>query len=454
MRTNPGEIEKIVNSLTPLRFGSNRVAACLIGVLASIAAPGLAQVGSPPGFSNPPLLYEGPDPTANYFLPANSALPNAATVTPLPPPEFSASPPSSTPISATPAAPAERFAPPLLTPSAVIRRFSLPGLPHAGQSETGLPATRPETVLPGTFGETLGQREVIFPAEVLDDSPSSRLPHGDFFALDPLARHDGGITDHKDGFFQSFNVTGTWIDRNNKPDDFGVTELEIRATFAVPLPTKDWPLLLTPAFTTRFLDGPPVVNLPPRLYETYLDFTWIPRLSSRWTAIVGVAPSVYSDFASASDGFRVTGKGLVRYDWQPGKLQIILGVLYLGRADAVTLPAAGVIWTPDDRRKYELLFPRPKLAHLIRREARYEDWMYLGAEFGGNSFEIERIPGTSETITLRDYRAYLGLERKLNGGAGFRLEVGYVWGRVIEFDAGLPDLNADSTAMIRGGITF
>mgnify|MGYP007026219290 FL=1 len=118
------------------------------------------------------------------------------------------------------------------------------------------------------------------------------------------------------------------------------------------------------------------------------------------------------------------------------------------------MPAGGIIWVPNDRQTYELLFPRPKLAHLIRREARHEDWLYLGAEFGGNSYAVERIPGITEKITLRDYRAYLGLERKLNGGAGFRLEIGFVWGRVIEFASGLPDVKADDTAMLRGGITF
>lgn len=298
-----------------------------------------------------------------------------------------------------------------------------------------------------------GEGELVYPAEGLDAPGTSFWPSDDL-EIDPLELHNGGITEHKNGFFQSIGVTSTWIDRNDKPDDFGLTELDIKATFALPLPSRDWPLLLTPAFNTRFLDGPQVVDLPPRLYETYFDFTWVPRLSARWTAIIGVAPSIYSDFQNSTDGFRVTGKGLMRYDWRPGQVQVLLGVLYLGRDDVAILPAGGVIWTPSDRQKYELLFPRPKLSHLIRREARFEDWLYLGAEFGGNSYSIERIPGTSETITLRDYRAYVGLERKLNGGAGFRLEIGYVAGRVIEFSSGLPDLEADETAMIRGGITF
>lgn len=306
---------------------------------------------------------------------------------------------------------------------------------------------------PRTYGIPPGAGEQIFPAERLDEPGTSYWPSDDQ-SIDPLELLNGGITEHKEGFFQSFSVTGTWIDRNSKPDDFGITELDIKGTFALPLPTREWPLLITPAFNTRFLDGPTAVNLPPRLYETYVDFTWVPRLSARWTGILGVAPSIYSDLEQGTDGFRVTGKGLARYDWYPGQLQVIFGVLYLGRQDVKIMPAGGLIWTPNDRQKYELLFPRPKLAHLIRREARFEDWLYLGAEFGGNSYAIQLPPGTPEIVTLRDYRAYVGLERKLNGGAGIRLEVGYAFGRVIEFASGLPELQADDTAMIRGGIIF
>ena len=429
-----------MNPLIAHRFRSRVPADCLLVLLTLTASPITAQTPPPPdlGFSNPPLRYEGPDPTANQFLPANAAIPssipNSTTVTQLPSPEFSAPAFSATPYPTT--------------TNPLPQTLSRPG-----QTGLGLTATQPATTVPQIYGNPIGEGQLIFPAATLGDSTTS-LWLRDELPLDPLLLHDSGLTDHKDGFFQSLCFTGTWIDRNDKPDDFGVTEIDIKATFALPLPTREWPLLVTSAFNTRFLDGPQVVNLPPQLYETYLDFTWLPRLSSRWMAIVGVAPSIYSDFEHGTDGFRVTGKGLARYDLQPGHLQVILGVLYLGREDVTILPAGGVIWTPNDRLKYELLFPRPKLAHLIRREARHEDWLYLGAEFGGNSYAIERIPGTTEKITLRDYRAYVGLERKLNGGAGFRLEIGFVWGRVIEFTSGLPDLKSDETAMIRGGIIF
>jgi hypothetical protein len=264
----------------------------------------------------------------------------------------------------------------------------------------------------------------------------------------------GGVTDHKDGFFQKLGATETWIDRSHR-DDFGLHEVDLFVTVAVPAPTREWPLLISPTFNTRFIDGPVTPDLPARIYESYLDLLWLPRLSPRWTAIVGVAPSYYGDFhADNSNAFRMTGKGLAKYDWSPGRLEVLFGVLYLNRNDIRLLPAGGIIWTPNEAKRYELVFPKPKLAHRITLGDHYEDWLYLGGEFGGNTYAIERAPGTDDFITLRDLRVYVGLERKLDGGAGYRLEAGYVFARRVEFDSATPDLEADDAAVLRGGFTF
>lgn len=261
------------------------------------------------------------------------------------------------------------------------------------------------------------------------------------------------VSDHKDGFFQKIAFTGTYIDRGSL-NSFGVNELDLSLSVAVPAPTREWPMLITPAFNVRYLDGPVTPMLPPRLYETYLEFLWVPRLSERWTAIIGVAPSLYTDFEiNTSEAFRLTGKGLARYDWVPDRVQLVFGVLYLDRDDVRILPAGGVIWNPSPNRRYELLFPRPKLAHRIDAGPGYEDWLYLGGEFGGNSFAYDR-GGVVDTVTLRDYRVLLGLERKLNGGAGYRIEIGYVFSRTAEFASGIPEFNADDSALVRGGVVY
>lgn len=279
--------------------------------------------------------------------------------------------------------------------------------------------------------------------------PTTQQPHW----VEELPATAGHVSDHKDGFFQKIAFTGTYIDRGSA-GSFGLNELDMSLSVAIPAPTTEWPMLITPAFNVRYLDGPLTPQLPARLYETYVDFLWVPRLSERWTAIIGVAPSLYSDFEiSTSDAFRMTGKALARYDWVPDQVQLVFGVLYLNRNDVRLLPAGGVIWNPSLDRRYELIFPRPKLAHRIGVGHGYEDWLYVAGEFGGNSWSYERT-GVVDTVTLRDYRALLGLERKMNGGAGYRIEVGYVFSRTAEFESGIPDIAADDTALVRGGVTY
>ena len=186
-----------------------------------------------------------------------------------------------------------------------------------------------------------------------------------------------------------------------------------------------------------------------------MDLLWVPRLSPRWTAILGVAPSYYGDFeVDASDAFRLTGMGLARYDWSPDRVQLLFGVLYLNRNDIRLLPAGGIIWTPNDAKRYELIFPKPKLAHRITLGDNYEDWVYVGGEFGGATYAVQRLAGIDDYITLRDIRVYVGLERKLNGGAGYNLEAGYVFARRVEFDSATPDLEVEDAVVLRGGFTF
>jgi hypothetical protein len=263
-----------------------------------------------------------------------------------------------------------------------------------------------------------------------------------------------GISEFKDGFFQKIGVTWTWIDRGDSTD-FGLHELDSYLTVALPAPTRAWPALISPTFNARLIDGPVTPDLPPQVYEAFLEVMWLPRISPRWLGIIAVAPSYYGDFeVDAEEAFRLTGKGLVKFDWVPDRLQLLFGVLYLNRNDVRILPAGGLIWTPNDAKRYELLFPKPKLAHRITVGSYYEDWVYLGAEFGGNTYAVERVGGTLDFVTFRDIRTYIGLERKRNGGAGYRIEIGYVFARRVEYESGTPDIEADSTAVLRGGITF
>lgn len=259
---------------------------------------------------------------------------------------------------------------------------------------------------------------------------------------------------HKSGWFQKLSFTSTWID-DATTAGLSLAELDAFAMLAAPLPTHDWPLVVMPGARARLLDGPPALDLPDEVYNLYWDFMWLPKLSERWTVIAAVMPGLYSDFGGGGgDGFRLQGKGLVRWDAVPRRVQTLAGVLYLDRDDVKLLPAGGVIWTPNDAVRYELIFPRPKLSHRLIQAGDREYWLYVGGEFGGDTWAVTRVNGAADRLTLRDLRLLLGWEQKRDGGAGWRVEAGYVFSRRIEFRSSTQVVKPPDAYLLRAGIDF
>ena len=76
-----------------------------------------------------------------------------------------------------------------------------------------------------------------------------------------------------DGILQYMYFTGTWLPALGG-GDLGMSDLELGATFGFPMPTRESPLLVSPYFATHFLDGPAGPDLPPRVFDTSVQFRW------------------------------------------------------------------------------------------------------------------------------------------------------------------------------------
>jgi hypothetical protein len=260
------------------------------------------------------------------------------------------------------------------------------------------------------------------------------------------------LSAYKSGFFQKLSLAADWLGNEGDSADLGITEIETFAQVGLPAPIIEWPLLVTPGFNMAMIRGPTVTDLPSRLYLAYVDFMWLPQIVKGYTLLISAVPSVFGDF-DVHD-FRLTGKGLLIVDLIPDRLQFVGGVLYLNRENLRLLPAGGFIWSPADWTRLELIFPKPKLAARYNVGPGFEDWIYTTAEFGGNTWPIVRADGARDNVTYIDYRILVGFERKLDGGAGYRLEAGYVFGRSISFTSGQGDFDPQDTFMLRGGITY
>lgn len=234
-------------------------------------------------------------------------------------------------------------------------------------------------------------------------------------------------------------------------DGLGITDLEARHTLMLPrLPG----MMISLGTGFHFLQGPSSTDLPPTLYDQTLEFRMMRPLNERWMLDLAVAPSLFSDYENlSSDAVRITGRALAFWSPNP-QWKFAFGAIYLDREDIAALPAAGAIWTPNDDYTVELMFPRPRVMRRLSTDGEQTKWVYLGGEFGGGSWAIDRADGSADVFTYSALRLLVGYEVKRKKGFAPRIEGGYLFNRQVEYKSGIGNYDPDSAAMIRAGASF
>jgi hypothetical protein len=173
-------------------------------------------------------------------------------------------------------------------------------------------------------------------------------------------------------------------------------------------------------------------------------------ISARLAVEVGVTPTYFSDFrATNSDAFRLLGRAVGFYA-RSERTQFVLGAVYLNIGEEIPLlPVAGMIWAPQDDLRYELVFPQPVIGRRIQASACRERWLFVSGEFAGGSWATQRDSGVKDVVNYSDWRVITGLETRFSDGHGWRAEVGYTFGRWLDYDSGIGDVDPDSTIMFR-----
>jgi len=263
--------------------------------------------------------------------------------------------------------------------------------------------------------------------------------------------------DARDGFFQKLLFSYEWI-TGGDGDEMGVSDLEIKTILALPIPSRKWPLLITPGFAVHYLDGPTVPDMPARVYDAYAQFRSLGRINPRLGAELAVTLGAFSDFEQGADeAFRVTGHGAVMWDWTP-TTKIVLGAAYIDTYDTDVIPIGGLIWKPHPDLSVEAVFPSPKIARRFywRRACteQVQDWIYVAGEFGNDTWAVRRGAGLNDEMNYRDWRLLLGLERKAIGGLDRRIEIGYVFSRRLHFDRAPGEVPLSDALLLRAGLTY
>jgi hypothetical protein len=218
----------------------------------------------------------------------------------------------------------------------------------------------------------------------------------------------------------------------------GLLTLEKTLTLGFPFPTVESPLLVTAGFAGTLTNIPQGADIPNELYEGWVQARWLRKVGERLGVDLAVSPGWYSDFHNdSSQALRITGHGFGAWEADEN-LRIIAGVIYLDRYDVSLLPAGGLLWTPADEWRYELIFPRPRVAWRIAERPRASHWAYVAAEFGGNQWAVQSTTaptaGRDQIMVIRDYRLLAGWERRpADLGISMKAELGWVTGRSVQY---------------------
>lgn len=251
----------------------------------------------------------------------------------------------------------------------------------------------------------------------------------------------------------------TWL-AGESGNELDINDVELATTLTFPVGQTGQFVRVTPGFAFHFWSGPDTgvtgVDLPGQAYSAFLALDHATDPARRLGLETNLTVGVYSDFQHLdSDSLRLTGVGL---GWL--KLNEIntlkIGVEYFDRIKTKILPAFGVFISPTPDFRMDVYFPRPRLAQRLSNLGDYEVWAYVGAEYGGGSWTIERDGGMDDQVDINDVRSFVGLEwmgpRRVTGF----FEVGYVVERELVFKSMHPfgEINLQDTIMLRGGFAF
>lgn len=335
------------------------------------------------------------------------------------------------------------------------RRWTLSGFAAGGLLVLLLPLPSPAQewlTLRGQNDETAAGQPANYlqyePQNVpLPDPPPEPLPYSAPPAADeactPAARTLPPIAPYGTQFVMTWN--------SGSGDGLGITTFDVRQTLVFPRVTG---LMLTPGIAAHSLNGPLMTDLPPAVYDMWAEVRWLKKLNDRWMLDLVVTPSYFSDFENkTADAFRMPSRAIALWNTTP-ELQLAFGVINFDREDISWLPAAGLIWTPNDLYKVEVLFPRPRVMRKLSETDRETRWIYAGGELGGGSWAIRREDGTDDIFTYSALRFLIGYEAKRKEGFSPRVEAGYLFNRSVEYESGVGDYDPDSAFLLRVGGSF
>ncbi|WP_254509623.1 hypothetical protein [Anatilimnocola floriformis] len=290
--------------------------------------------------------------------------------------------------------------------------------PPASEAELLPPVAEPLTSeeLPGTI-----------PLDVVEDPIVPSLSEAQLLAMQPAPF----------GYNLRDNDT-SWLMGGR--DKFGMFSLENH-----PILPQDKTSGLVAGVNIHWLSGPVQTDMPPRLFDFQIGWQKRKWVTDSFGYDVAARVGAFSDFeGSAREGVRFPSHAVGYYRWD-SQIDFVFGVDYLNRDDIQILPVAGVILTPRDDLRLELVFPHPRVELRVSPQRA----IYLAGELGGGTWAIERANNAADVVTYRDLRLLFGISERTEKGGETGIEIGYVFDRDLSYRSGNGDYAPGSTLLIR-----
>lgn len=257
---------------------------------------------------------------------------------------------------------------------------------------------------------------------------------------------------------QEFHYRHTWLE-GSTANEVDIHDAELGFTLNWPnFLGSGEPLQISPTFIFHFWDGPQppsTGDLPSRAYSAFLASSWTTPTNRNFGGEIVTSVGVYSDFQTfTSRSLRVKGTGLGWVRLTPNML-LKFGVSYLNRLDVKILPVGGIYWKPSDLVEMELYFPNPKIKYKLPQIGNTEFNAYVTANYGGDSWTVQRVGGFSDQVDLIDLRVLGGVEFiGFRGLRGF-FEAGYAFDRELLYRVTPAEsIKLSDSVILRAGFLF
>lgn len=241
---------------------------------------------------------------------------------------------------------------------------------------------------------------------------------------------------------------------------FGVLEVDADIQYTAPAYPTPKIFTYTQEFSYRGWDGPTgapglTTALPGDVYRFGFNMALATPQMGPWTIKAVFDPSINTDFEDnlTSKAWNIDGHAMAFFR-PDAYITYVLGAGYWDRVNDKVIPYAGIIWTPDDRWEWRLVFPDMRVSYFCGNELGLGCWLYVRAEYHIEAYEIQ-LPttGAREQVEVEDWRALMGI-RKDNGWFGMFLEAGWVFGRNVAFLNGTPGFDPTTGFITRAGVHF